>query len=223
MNLRRIMLSGIMASTFAFAGGAALAQDATPGASPLATPSGGVVLDRFPLSNPDGKIVAYAEIQEGADGVTITVTNSSDSGLEPGTHGIHIHEFGSCDASGDTPYASAGGHFNPTDAGHGAPDDEGSHAGDLGNLTVADDGTIDFEVTTDKVTLDPEADNSLAGPNGSALVIHAGEDDMATDPSGDSGSREACGIIFRSSEPVYNSVVPTSASPSASPEATPAT
>ncbi len=188
----------------------------------MATPTGGVVLNRFPLSTPDGKIAAYAEIREGADGVTITVTNSSDSGLEPGTHGIHIHEVGSCDASGTTPYGSAGGHFNPTDASHGAPDDEESHAGDLGNLTVADDGTIDFQITTDKVTLDPAADNSLAGPTGSALVIHAGEDDMATDPSGDSGGREACGIIFRSTEPAYNTVVPTSASPEASPQATPA-
>ncbi len=202
-----------------------LAQDATPAAShrPHRDPDRGRGdLNRFPLSNPDGKIAAYAEIEEGADGVTITVTNSSDSGLEPGTHGIHIHEVGSCDASGATPYASAGGHFNPTGASHGAPDDEGSHAGDLGNLEVADDGTIDFEITTDKVTLDPAADNSLAGPTGSALVIHSGEDDMATDPSGDSGSREACGIIFRSAEPVSNTVVPTSASPAASPQATPA-
>lgn len=219
MKIRTTFLAGLMASALALAGGSALAQDASPSASPaaLATPSGGVVLNRFPLSNPNGEIVAYAEIKEDVHGVTITVTNSSDSGLEPGTHRIHIHEIGSCDASGDTPYASAGGHFNPTDASHGAPDDEASHAGDLGKLMVAGDGTISFEITTDKVTLDPNADNGLAGQHGSSLVIHAGEDDMATDPSGDSGSREACGIIYPSVEPTLNTVPPTSSSPEATP------
>lgn len=215
MKLQRTLLSGIIASTMALAGGSALAADATPAASPAASPVAGAL--SVTVSTPNGKIVAYAEIREGTDGVAITVTNSSDSGLEPGTHGIHIHEVGSCDASGDTPYASAGGHFNPTDASHGAPDAEDSHAGDLGNLTVTDDGTINFEITTGKVTLDPVADNSLAGPRGSALVIHAGEDDLKTHPSGESGSREACGIIFRSVEPVSNTVVPASASPEATP------
>jgi Cu-Zn family superoxide dismutase len=114
------------------------------------------------------------------------------------------------------PYESAGGHFNPTDAAHGAPEDEGSHAGDLGNFTVEDDGTFTFEITTDKITLAPGAENSLDDEDGSALVIHEGTDDLMTDPSGESGGRVGCGIIFKSTVPAAPA-----ASPVASPEASP--
>src|ERR1017187_10841284 len=37
------------------------------------------------------------------------------SGLPPGQHGFHIHEFGSCDDVGK----AAGGHYNPENTMHG--------------------------------------------------------------------------------------------------------
>src|ERR1700734_3260246 len=43
------------------------------------------------------------------------------TGLTPGSHGFHIHEFGDCSAPDG---ASAGGHFNPTHMQHGGPDGE---------------------------------------------------------------------------------------------------
>ena len=229
MNLRKKMLSGLIASTIALGGGIAAAQegtpDASPGASPAASPvaalatpaEGDIIMNRFPMTTVDGQIAAFVEIWEGEEGVTITVTNTTDSTLEPGMHGIHIHEVGACDASGDTPFESSGGHFNPTDASHGDVEDEDSHAGDLGNLEVAEDGTISHQVTTDKVTLDPAAENSLAGTGGASIIIHAGEDDLETDPSGESGSREACGIIFRSVEPAMNATPPEAGTPEATP------
>jgi superoxide dismutase, Cu-Zn family len=37
--------------------------------------------------------------------------------------------------------------------------------------------------------------NSVFGPNGTAIVIHAGVDDYKTDPAGNAGGRIACGVI----------------------------
>lgn len=109
------------------------------------------------------------------------------SGLEPGMHGIHIHENGDCSAPDAS---SAGGHFAPEGNQHGAPDDQERHAGDLGNLDVGQDSTGRYSRVDSVLTFD--------GPNsiiGKALVIHSGEDDLTTQPSGNSGERVACGVI----------------------------
>lgn len=200
MGMRSSLMAGILAGSLSFGGGAALAQEATP----AATLDDGEV--QIELANVDGVAVAQATLTENEGGVTIMAESMDDTMLEAGDHGIHIHENGVCDPTTDPPFDSAGGHFNPTGDTHGGPEDEESHAGDLGNLTVEEDGTFEFEITTDRVTFDPDAENSLFGPNGTALLIHEGEDDLETDPSGESGPRIACGVI----------------SPPQAPEATPA-
>jgi Cu/Zn superoxide dismutase len=207
-TLRTSLLAGLLASSMAIGGGIAIAQEASPGASPAASPVAEGGIRELPISNPDGEIVAYTDITEGADGVTFTIRSVVPGILEPGLHGVHIHETGSCDASGTEPYASAGGHFNPDEHMHGAPDDDEAHAGDLGNIEVGDDGTFTYEITTDRVMLETGAANSLDDADGSAIVIHAGEDDLKTDPSGESGGRVACGSIFPSTEPVLNATPP---------------
>jgi Cu-Zn family superoxide dismutase len=70
----------------------------------------------------------------------------------------------------------------------------GAHAGDLPNLVVGPDGTATAEVVASQVTLE-QAENSLFGREGSALVIHAVADDDMTDPAGNAGARIACGVI----------------------------
>ena len=93
-------------------------------------------------------------------------------------------------------FTSAGPHFNPTNKKHGTLNPEGPHAGDLPNLVVAPSGEGGVDVTAKAVTLGP-GPNSLLGPSGTSLVVHAAADDNVTDPAGDSGARIACGVIAK--------------------------
>ena len=113
-------------------------------------------------------------------------------GLPAGTHGIHFHAVGRCEATGA--FASAGAHFNPASRKHGLQSPDGPHAGDLPNLAIGADGTGGFRTNTTRVTLGGGA-ASLLDADGSAVVVHAAQDDQRTDPSGNSGARIACGVV----------------------------
>ena len=137
-------------------------------------------------------MVGDANFTTGEGGyVTIQVGLVPDAGVAPGEHGFHIHEVGQCDAPD---FESAGSHYNPTGAQHGLLNPEGPHAGDLPNLVVAQDGTVDYLVTSALVTLG-DGERSLFDSDGSAVIIHEGADDYVTDSSGDSGGRLICGVI----------------------------
>ena len=84
------------------------------------------------------------------EGDTCTLTGKLTN-LKPGKHGFHIHEFGD-HTSGCT---STGGHFNPDGSDHGSPTDEVGkrHYGDLGNVTVGEDGVANVNITDKLVTL----------------------------------------------------------------------
>ena|SRR3990172_2608535 len=108
-------------------------------------------------------------------------------GLAPGKHGFHVHEFGDCTAPD---FTSAGGHFNPTQMSHGAPTDAARHSGDLGNIVADEKGMATLEWVDSMM--------QLAGPNsilGRAVIVHTKEDDLKTQPTGNAGGREACGVI----------------------------
>ena len=91
-----------------------------------------------------------------------------------------------------TPAGAAGGHFNPMNTPHGAPSDASGnrHVGDLGNVTADDQGMVNAEMLDSVIALD--GSNSIVGK---ALMVHAGRDDLTSQPSGDSGARIACGVI----------------------------
>lgn len=108
-------------------------------------------------------------------------------GLQEGKHGFHIHQYGDCRAADGT---SAGGHYNPADNPHAGPEAESRHVGDMGNLEADADGnaTIDY---VDSVI-------ELNGPNGiigHGVIIHGGEDDLESQPTGAAGPRMGCGVI----------------------------
>ncbi|HEV7499648.1 MAG TPA: superoxide dismutase family protein, partial [Vicinamibacteria bacterium] len=82
------------------------------------------------------------------------------------------------------------GHFNPLGHPHGAPTDAMRHAGDLGNIQAAADGTATLEWTDSAM--------KLVGPDGvvgHAVIVHANPDDLKTQPTGNAGARAACGVI----------------------------
>jgi Cu-Zn family superoxide dismutase len=107
--------------------------------------------------------------------------------MPAGTHGAHIHMVGQCDAPD---FTTAGGHWNPTTMQHGTMNPRGPHAGDLPNLIVGTDGRGTLAVTVPGQTV-----AGLLDADGSSIIVHAGADDLKTDPSGNSGGRIACGVF----------------------------
>jgi superoxide dismutase, Cu-Zn family len=147
--------------------------------------------------------VAHANIQS-AKGVGGTVTFTEQggtvtvearlTGVGAGEHGFHVHETGDCSAPD---FTSAGGHFNPTGAPHGAPADAAHHAGDLGNITIAADGTGSLTLSSSMLTVSP-------GPNsvvGKGVIVHEKADDLKTQPTGDAGGRIGCGVVEAGAAP----------------------
>jgi Cu-Zn family superoxide dismutase len=108
-------------------------------------------------------------------------------GLSPGKHGFHIHQFGDCTAPDGT---SAGGHFNPENQPHAGPDQAKRHVGDLGNIVADSSGNAHYARTDSHLKFDGR--DSIIGR---AVIVHAGEDDLMSQPSGNAGPRVACGVI----------------------------
>lgn len=223
MQLRKTLLSGLLASSIALGGVAAFAQESTPGTQTtdnLGTPIADLtVKEDVPFIDAEGNTVGMAEVWEDEEGggVWFSIKSEDGSGMAEGKYGIHVHETGVCDP--EAAFESAGGHFNPSDETHGDINADPSHGGDLGNLEADADGNFEHEVLAEKVTMERDQPNTLADEDGSAIVIHAGEDDLATDPSGNSGDRWACAILFPAMSGLTGTPV---ASPVGSPAATPA-
>lgn len=162
-------------------------------------PAGSV---RFSRSD-DGKVLVRARLR----------------GLTPGFHGFHVHSVGICDpaaldpSGNPVPFFSAAGHYNPV-----ATNTHGAHSGDMPALLVAQDGTAMLRFKTDRIAL-----RELRDDDGSAVIVHAGPDNLAHIPAttptgaeryhshsenvfgadsaskatGDAGARYGCGVVVR--------------------------
>ena len=142
------------------------------------------------------KAVAVLQSTEGSKVKgTITFTKSPDgiqvegelTGLTPGKHGFHIHEFGDTTSADGK---SAGGHFNPTGEEHGGPNADHRHAGDFGNIEAGSDGVAKVSFVDKRISFNGE--KSILGRG---LVVHAKADDLKSQPSGEAGDRVAVGVI----------------------------
>jgi Cu-Zn family superoxide dismutase len=176
-----------------------MAKNDDAAAKQAAPPAGGAA-PAAPAGDPASATHAEANIKmlgnEGAavgtltfdqDGGKVTMKGTF-TGLKPGKHGFHIPEKGDC---GGRDAKNAGTHFNPTKAKHGPPESAKRHLGDFGNIIADKDGNATFEMTTDSITVAAGVD-SIANR---AVVIHKGEDNGKTQPSGGSGPPIACGVI----------------------------
>jgi Cu-Zn family superoxide dismutase len=165
----------------------------------LASATGLIALAQTSMAKPSTSSKAIAVLHPTAGNKvsgTVTFTPAADgvqvhaeiTGLTPGKHGFHVHEFGDCSA---TDLSSAGGHFNPTNQPHAGPDAAARHEGDMGNVEADGSGNAKLDYVDHQISLANDAKSAI----GRSVVVHAKPDDLKTQPAGDSGARIACGVI----------------------------
>lgn len=142
------------------------------------------------LVDSENKDIGTVTFTQASKGVLIRI---KASGLTPGVHGMHIHATGECTHADH--FTKAGSHLGSKDETHGLLSPH-PHAGDLPNIIAAKDGTAEAEIFTTWVSLNGQGGlPALRDKDGAALIIHAKADDYATQPTGNSGDRIACGVI----------------------------
>ncbi len=97
--------------------------------------------------------------------------------------GFHIHTGDSCTGNATDEFANALGHYNPNNCKHPL------HVGDLPPL-LENDGYAYMSVLVDKFNIEEII--------GKVVIIHDMPDDFTTQPSGNSGTKIACGKITKS-------------------------
>ncbi len=158
-------------------------ESAQPSEAPVTAPVARAVLE--PLG--DSGVSGWVSFTAVDDGVRV---EAQVTGLTPGDHGFHVHQWGDCSSPDGK---SAGGHFNPAGVAHAAPDAPEAHAGDLGNIVANDEGVAVLDVVSHRFSLEEGAANSILGRG---VIVHAGTDDLTSQPSGAAGPRVACGVIL---------------------------
>ncbi len=126
--------------------------------------------------------VHFQELNDGSVDVTADLTN-----VPAGVHGFHVHEKGDCSNNG----MAAGGHFNPMNMPHAAPDAQSHHAGDFGNVTADAGGQVHAKFNTRAITVH----DGVTSVVGHAVVLHGNADDLTSQPAGNAGPRIACGVV----------------------------
>ena len=174
--MRKILTTAALSLAAASLLTPALAQD-----MPSATAS---------LVGVDGTDHGTVTFQQTPNGVLLT---ADLTGVPAGAHGFHVHETGLCEPGDE--FQSAGGHFTGVSDTHGVLVEGGPHSGDMPNIHVPESGDLMIEVLNTRISLMEDGEGYLMDDDGSAIMIHSGADDYESQPSGDAGSRVACGVI----------------------------
>lgn len=127
-------------------------------------------------------IITFTEVDDGVyvEGII--------TGLNPeAKHGFHIHQYGDISAANGT---ATGGHYNPHGKDHAGPDAAARHVGDLGNIVSSKKGIGTYKRLIKGVEVGGEH-----GILGRGMIIHAGTDDLKSQPTGAAGGRIAQGVI----------------------------
>lgn len=193
----RLLVPAVLAAALAACGGGSndgdnvAAEADRAGESAVQTPASdaAAAAGAAAMLEPTDGNQTRGELRFAAVGDRIEVTGTI-SGL-PGnsTHGFHVHETGDCSAPDAT---SAGGHFNPASTDHGRVGQGEHHAGDSDNITADADGNATVQGWLEGATVGDGAATDIVGK---AVIVHADEDDYATQPTGNAGDRLACGVI----------------------------
>lgn len=115
--------------------------------------------------------------------LVVTQINGLPQGEVDKNHRVfafHIHNGDACTGNEKDPFAGAGTHLNPNNMAHPY------HVGDLPPL-FSNNGSVWSAFFTDRFTLEEIV--------GKTVIIHSGVDDFTSQPSGNAGTKIACGVI----------------------------
>ena len=164
----------------------AAAEPSAAEEQPAESASAGPTVVEVPIEAKSGsKLQGTARFTEQDNAVKVEL---KVSGLKPGDRATHVHEKGDCSAPDAK---SAGDHFNPDKHPHARPPEGPRHLGDLGNISIAKDGTGSLEIVVEGANLKAGDPHSFLDR---ALIVHEKKDDGGQ-PTGNAGGRIGCAVI----------------------------
>ncbi len=137
-----------------------------------------------------GQTIGSVLVRSSAHATLFRIT-VQPGGLTPGWHGVRLHAVGDCGDPGL--FQRAKGPVDHLVKSHGLLHPEGPEESNLANLFVNEDGSANAELSSLAVRM--LGATGLVEGDGTALVIHAREDDHVTQPDGGAGGRVACAAM----------------------------